>query len=103
MGIPRDLIDVLRECAAAEVKFLILGGHAHGFHAVPRFTEDVDCWLDPKPGHLERAVTALSNSGAPRETLEALKALFGLLALKRATGRSQDLADALLLEEERTS
>lgn len=47
MGIPRDLIDLLREFAAAEVEFLIIGGHAQGFHAVPRFTQDVDFWPDP--------------------------------------------------------
>ena len=147
MGIPRDLIDLLREFAAAEVRYLVIGGYAQGFHAVPRFTKDVDFWLDPEPATLKRALSALSQFGAPRETLEAVKALSGLdvawlghpplrfdfmtsvpggdfqsawstrvtthwegvpaniisrawlLALKRASGRPQDLADALLLEQ----
>ncbi|MEN9798148.1 MAG: hypothetical protein RL653_1844 [Pseudomonadota bacterium] len=78
MGIPPDLIELLREFAAADVKYLVIGGYAQGFHAVPRFTKDVDFWLDPAPENIQRTIIALSNFGAPRETLEAVKALSGL-------------------------
>ena len=47
------------------VKYLIVGGLAFVFHAKPRYTKDLDLWLDPDPENIERANRALVEFGAP--------------------------------------
>ena len=42
-----------------------MGGHAVAFHAEPRFTKDLDLWIEPAPENAERALLALKRFGAP--------------------------------------
>jgi hypothetical protein len=76
--LPPDLIDLLREFAAADVQYLLVGGYAVAVHAEPRFTKDIDLWLNPEAGNLRQAEAALARFGAPERTLEALRSLSGL-------------------------
>lgn len=47
------------------VKYLIVGGLAFIFHAKPRYTKDLDLWLDPTVQNIEGANRALVEFGAP--------------------------------------
>ena len=61
----RDFRDLLAELSAHDVQFLIVGGYAVTFHARPRFTKDLDIWVDPSPDNSVRVFAALAAFGAP--------------------------------------
>ena len=57
--------DFLELLERHDVRYLIVGGLAFIYHAKPRFTKDIDVWLDPEPGNLARANAALTDFGSP--------------------------------------
>jgi hypothetical protein len=61
----QDFEDFLELLARHDVRYLIIGGLAFIYHAKPRFTKDIDIWLDPAPDNLGRANTALADFGSP--------------------------------------
>jgi Nucleotidyltransferase of unknown function (DUF6036) len=61
----RDFEDFLELLDRHDVRYLIIGGLAFIYHAKPRFTKDIDIWLDPKPDNLTRANAALTDFGSP--------------------------------------
>jgi|JRYL01.1.fsa_nt_gb hypothetical protein len=61
----RDYRDLLAAFCDHEVRFLIVGGYAVTFHARPRFTKDLDLWVDPVEANARRVVAALQAFGAP--------------------------------------
>ena len=60
-----DFVDLLRTFIAADVRFLIVGAYALGFHGKPRSTGDLDIWVDATPSNARRVMAALSAFGAP--------------------------------------
>jgi hypothetical protein len=58
----RDLFSALN---AAEVRYLVVGAYAVTFHARPRFTKDLDVWVDPESSNAARVWRALAGFGAP--------------------------------------
>jgi hypothetical protein len=71
--LPQDFVDLLTEFAVAEVRYLVIGGYAVGFHDRPRTTKDLDLLLEDTAENTERACQALSAFGAPREVTESLR------------------------------
>jgi hypothetical protein len=61
----QDFEDFLDLLDRHRVRYLIIGGLAFIYHAKPRFTKDIDVWLDPEPGNLARANAALAEFGSP--------------------------------------
>jgi hypothetical protein len=61
----QDFEDFLSLLDRHRVRYLIIGGLAFIFHAKPRFTKDIDLWLDPEPENLRRANDALAEFGSP--------------------------------------
>lgn len=57
-----DLLVLLRR---HEVRYLVIGGLAFIYHARPRYTKDMDLWLDPSPRNVRRANEALTEFGSP--------------------------------------
>ncbi len=47
------------------VRYLIIGGLAFIYHAKPRYTKDLDLWVDPAGDNIERANAALEEFGSP--------------------------------------
>ncbi len=45
------------------VRCLLVGGHAVAAHGYPRYTKDLDLWLDPTPENAERVLAALAEFG----------------------------------------
>ena len=73
MDVPPDLIDLLSAFAAAEVRYLLVGGHAVAAHGQPRSTKDIDLWLAPGVENVGRACAALAGFGVPAELVTALR------------------------------
>ncbi len=60
-----DFEDLLELLGRHQVRYLVIGGLAFIFHAKPRYTKDMDLWVDPEPANVERANRALSAFGSP--------------------------------------
>ncbi|MCB9709230.1 MAG: hypothetical protein H6714_10620 [Myxococcales bacterium] len=60
-----DLADFVRLLSRRGVNYLVVGGHAVGFHSSPRATKDLDIWLEPSEQNRQRLVMALEEYGAP--------------------------------------
>lgn len=139
----KEFIELLNE---NNVRYLVVGGYAVAFHGHPRYTKDLDIWVELSPDNANKIIDALKKFGfgslglKPNDFLESdqiiqlgyppnridiLTTLEGLnfedcyksrveieiqglhidfidienlRKNKRATGRSQDLADAENLE-----
>ena len=60
-----DALDLLRAFAAREVRYLLVGAHAHAFYGPPRATADLDLFVDPTPENAARIWAALADFGVP--------------------------------------
>jgi hypothetical protein len=64
-----DFKDLLRTFNDADVKYLVIGGWAYTEHVEPRYTKDLDVWIDRSSENAERVLTALKDFGAPLRDL----------------------------------
>jgi len=60
-----DFRDLFNEFCDAAVEYLVVGAHAVIYHAVPRYTKDLDIWVNPTADNADRVWAALSRFGAP--------------------------------------
>ncbi len=60
-----DFEDILAELEQARVEYLIVGGMAFIYHAKPRYTKDIDIWVNPELENVKKANMALAAFGAP--------------------------------------
>jgi len=65
MDTVRDFEDILELLSRHRVRYLIVGGMAFIYHAKPRYTKDIDLWIDPDPDNVSRANLALAEFGSP--------------------------------------
>lgn len=69
MPVNPDFRDLFSELSVVEARYLVVGAHAVIFHATPRYTKDLDVWIEPTEDNAQRVYTALTRFGAPMETL----------------------------------
>ena len=60
-----DLKELLALLKSHEVDFLVIGAHAVAFYGRPRFTEDVDLWVNPAAENAKRLQAVLQLFGTP--------------------------------------
>jgi hypothetical protein len=60
-----DFVDLLAALLAADARFLVVGAHALAVHGVPRATGDLDVWIAPDAGNVDRVFSGLLRFGAP--------------------------------------
>ena len=60
-----DFKDLLRLFAEHEVRYLIVGGYAAMQYSQPRFTKDLDLWLEPSEANAARVMRAFATFGMP--------------------------------------
>ena len=65
MDAVRDFEDLLDAMRRHDVRYLIVGGLAFIYHAKPRFTKDMDLWVEPTPENIRKANRALAEFGSP--------------------------------------
>lgn len=58
-----DFRDFFASFAAHEVRYLIVGGYALAFHGHPRYTGDIDAWVEPTLDNSRRVVAAFADFG----------------------------------------
>lgn len=58
----KDLLQILSEC---DVRYLVAGGYAVIHHSQPRYTKDIDIWLDPTPENARKLMRAFLLFGIP--------------------------------------
>ena len=61
--LPQDFKDFLKLLNAHEVRYLLIGGYAVGYHGYPRATADMDIWVAIHPDNAERIVAVLRAFG----------------------------------------
>lgn len=59
--------ELLRKFNEHNVRFLIVGAYAVMKYTEPRYTKDLDIWVEPSPANAERVFNALAEFGAPME------------------------------------
>jgi hypothetical protein len=75
MPLNPDFSDLFAALNGADARYLLVGGYAVAFHAEPRFTKDLDIWVEPSPANAARVFRALTIFGAPLS--EVTEADFG--------------------------
>ena len=60
-----DFEDMLELLDKHNVRYIIIGGLAFIYHAKPRYTKDMDLWIDPSHENVRRANAALTEFGSP--------------------------------------
>ncbi len=61
--LPPDFKEFLQLLNAHNVRYLLIGGYAVGYHGYPRATVDMDIWIATHPDNARRIVTALKQFG----------------------------------------
>ena len=69
MAVNPDFRDLFAELSALEARFIVVGAHAVIYYTTPRYTKDLDLWVDPSPENARRVYAALARFGAPLHDL----------------------------------
>ncbi len=69
MPLNKDFEDLLRLFNAARAKYLIVGAYAVIFYTEPRYTKDIDIWIQPTAENARKVYHALQQFGAPVKNL----------------------------------
>ena len=62
----KDLFNILNE---EKVEYLVVGAHAVIFYGEPRYTKDLDVWINTTSENAEKVWRALSKYGAPLQDI----------------------------------
>jgi hypothetical protein len=61
--LPLDFKEFLKLLNENDVRYLLIGGYAVGYHGYPHATNDMDIWIALHPDNAERMVTVLREFG----------------------------------------
>lgn len=59
----KDFREFIESLNSNKVKYLLVGGYAIAFHGHPRYTKDLDIWLEISEENSERMIKALTDFG----------------------------------------
>jgi hypothetical protein len=66
-----DYKDLLSAFQSHGVRYLVVGGFAVIYHSQPRFTKDMDLFIQPDPANAKATYAALAEFGAPLQGIRA--------------------------------
>ena len=69
MELNQDFYDLLQFLNAEHVEYLVVGGYAVMVYSEPRYTKDLDIWINPDPDNAKAVWRALAAFGAPLENV----------------------------------
>lgn len=69
MPVNPDFSDLFSALNAVNARYLTVGGYAFAFHAEPRYTKDIDIWVEPSAANAEAVWRALLAFGAPMSNI----------------------------------
>ncbi len=64
-----DFSDFLKLCLQNNVCFMVIGGYAVIHHSRPRYTGDLDLWIDASLDNAERVISVLLDFGFPQNAV----------------------------------
>lgn len=67
-----DFKDLLRCLNTARVRYLVVGGYAVMHYAEPRYTKDLDIWIEPSLRNSRAVYRALERFGAPLNNIDPI-------------------------------
>jgi hypothetical protein len=59
----QDFKEFITSLNVSQARYLVVGGYAVALHGYPRYTKDLDIWIDRTPANAKRMVKALSAFG----------------------------------------
>jgi hypothetical protein len=59
----QDFKEFIQSLNDNQVRYLIIGGYAVAFHGYPRYTKDIDIWIEISLDNAEKIVKALQQFG----------------------------------------
>jgi hypothetical protein len=59
----QDFSEFVESLNANGVRYLVVGGYAVAVHGHPRYTKDLDIWIEPEAANTERMIKALDAFG----------------------------------------
>ncbi len=65
MAVNPDFRDLLQVFDDEKVEYLVIGAYAVFEYTEPRYTKDMDVWVNPAPDNARRVYRALARFGAP--------------------------------------
>lgn len=63
MVITRDFKEFIESLNGNDVKYLVIGGFAVAFHGHPRYTKDLDIWVNSTNSNVKKLLKALNDFG----------------------------------------
>ena len=63
MALTQDFKSFIASLNENDVRYLIVGGYAVAFHGHPRYTKDLDIWIDPAVENIDKLLEALRQFG----------------------------------------
>jgi len=63
LELPLDFKEFLKLLNEKNVRYLLIGGYAAGYHGYPRATNDMDIWIAVHPDNAQRIVDMLKEFG----------------------------------------
>src|SRR6476659_8259416 len=64
MKLEKDFSDFVELLNQHGVEYMVVGGYALAFHGEPRFTGDMDIWIDLSVSNAEKMVKVMHDFGA---------------------------------------
>ena len=64
-----DFKDFLRLLTSYNVRYLLVGGYAVGYHGYPRATGDMDIWIEMSESNSKKVASAFRDFGMPDEAI----------------------------------
>ncbi|MCK9402739.1 MAG: nucleotidyltransferase [Chitinophagaceae bacterium] len=63
MILAKDFEDFIRLLNSHQVEYMIVGGYALGFHGAPRYTGDIDIWINISETNADKMVQVITDFG----------------------------------------
>ena len=63
MELSQDFKEFIESLNVSRVRYLVVGGYAVALHGHPRYTKDLDVWIDCTPANAKRMVRAFAKFG----------------------------------------
>lgn len=71
MNLNSDFREMLRALSSEQARYLVVGGLAVVHHTEPRYTKDLDIWVEPTLRNATRVMRALKRFRAPTKSVRA--------------------------------
>jgi predicted nucleotidyltransferase len=75
----QDFKEFIKSLNNNDVRYLVIGGYAVALHGYPRYTKDIDIWVELSPNNAKKIIQALDDFG------------FGSLKLKESDFLEADM------------